>query len=92
MWKSLNLELSASTDFALPEVFFYILNVESAEISRWNHYFKCENVLYVTCLQRAEELEREDMEELYVTCLQRAEELEREEAEEVARLQPRHKL
>ena len=36
----------------------YILNVEIAEISSWNHYFKCENVLYVTCLQRAEELDR----------------------------------
>jgi hypothetical protein len=64
MWKSLNLQLSAPTDFALSEVFFYLfLSVQSAEISRWNHYFKCENVLYVTCLQRDEEQEREEMEE-----------------------------
>ena len=56
MWKSLNLELYAP-DFTLPKCSFsYVLNVESVEISRWNHYFKCENVLYVTCLQRAEEL------------------------------------
>jgi len=31
--------------------------------------------LYVTCIQRAEELKKKEMEELYVTCLQRAEEL-----------------
>jgi len=41
-----------------------LLNVHSAEIIRWHHYFKCENVLYVTCLQRDEKLEREEMEEV----------------------------
>jgi hypothetical protein len=40
------------------------LKVQSAEISRWNHNFKCENLLYVSCLQRDEKLKREEMEEV----------------------------
>jgi hypothetical protein len=40
------------------------LDVQGAAIRRWNHYFKCENVLFATCLQRDEKLKREEMEEV----------------------------
>jgi hypothetical protein len=41
------------------------LNVQNAEISRWNNYFKYE-MLCVTCVQKDEKLKREEIEEVSI--------------------------